>query len=166
MTVPARVRRGVACSSAIPAEVPAALAADPDPDIRWAVASNSHTRPDALATLSGYESVRVREREAIHRDAPPNPRSRLGEDPSGWLKARPATVSMGEDPLTTLAADPEPMLRRAAAQEPEHPAPCSGNFPAYPLLAGLAGADDWETRHGVALTTRRHLPPCSSSWLG
>ena len=95
MTVPARVRRGVACSSAIPAEVPAALAADPDPDIRWAVASNSHTPPDALATLSGYESVRVREREAIHRDAPPNPRSRLGEDPSGWLKARLATVSMG-----------------------------------------------------------------------
>jgi hypothetical protein len=134
------------------------LAADPDHDVRQAVARNTFTHADIVERLSIDDSVPVR-RAALHRaDLPSASVIRLTEDDDAEVRSIaldhpscPADLSSEQQALDEGRTVPFAALRSAASGAmPRRLAVARHPFATARVLAGLAKDDYWQVREAVA----------------
>ncbi len=134
------------------------LSADPDHDVRQAVARNPFTPADIVERLSTDDSVMVR-RAALQRpDLPSASVIRLTEDEDAEVRSTalghqscPAELSFEQQALDEGRAVPDAVLRSAASGAlPRRLAVARHPFATARVLSGLAKDDYWQVREAVA----------------
>ena len=88
-----------------------------EPDVRWAIATDPHTAPDALAALAGDRYTRVRDAVARNPSTPREVLVRFAGDENTAIR-----LGVADNPSTPpevqdmLACDEVPEIRRAVAR--------------------------------------------------
>ncbi|MFD8634749.1 hypothetical protein [Streptomyces sp. NPDC059533] len=137
----APMRRIAATYRLLPAELVEALAADPDPEVRHALACHHPLAPPALV----LDSFLTHPPQRPHLMTLPNlPRTGLGhllDHEDAEVRALAASDVTAAEPPLRLLADPEARVRRAAAASPLLPAELLASLLEDPATAEGAAAN-------------------------